>query len=263
MKLEGRRALVTGATGGLGQAIARALSRRGARLVLSGRRRDVLDPLAEELEAETVRCDLSRPDEVDRLVEKSGDVDLLIANAALPASGQIDDFSVEEIDRALAVNLRAPILLAKEFAGRMAERGEGHIVFMSSLSGKSATPGAALYSATKFGIRGFALALRSDLRERGVGVSAVFPGPISEAGMWADTELDLPRLVRLKTPDDVAGAVVDVIERNRPEAAVASLPMRVGATFAGVAPRLAAEVNRRLGGEAIAADTAERQRSKR
>ena len=101
---------------------------------------------------------------------------MLVANAALPASGELDSFTPEEIDRALAVNLRAPIQLARLLIEPLAARRDGHLVFVGSLSGKSAGPHSSLYSATKFGLRGFALSLRQDLAAHGVGVSLVSPG---------------------------------------------------------------------------------------
>ena len=98
-----------------------------------------------------------------------------MANAALPASGPIVDFSPEQIDRALDVNLRAPIQLTRALVPGMVERGAGHVVLVSSLSGKVASIGSSLYSATKFGLRGFASGLREDLHGTGVGVTVVFP----------------------------------------------------------------------------------------
>src|SRR5690349_10593499 len=106
--INGARVLLTGATGGIGQAIARALHERGASLVLTGRRTDVLEPLAAETGGTTLAVDLADRSAVDKLLAEAGDVDVLVANAALPGSGALDDFSVEQIDRVLEVNLRAP-----------------------------------------------------------------------------------------------------------------------------------------------------------
>jgi uncharacterized protein len=264
MQISGSTILLTGATGGIGQAIARALHARGGTLILTGRRLDVLEPLAAELDgSRALAIDLSLPSEIDRLLAESGDIDILVANAALPASGTLDSFTMDEIDRALNVNLRAPIALAHALVPKMTARGRGHLLFMSSLSGKSATPGTGIYNATKFGLRGFASALRADLHGSGVGVSAVFPGFIRDAGMFAEAEVKLPAGVGTSSPEDVARAVVSAIERDRAEVDVAPLTMRAGATFAGVAPELASKVARRLGSESIAKEMEHGQRSKR
>ncbi len=192
MQISGSTVLLTGATGGIGHAIARALAGAGAELILTGRRSDVLEPLAAELGGRALAVDLARDTEVERLAAEAGDVDILVANAALPASGTLSSFSIEQVDRALDVNLRAPIILSHVLTPGMVSRGHGHLVFISSLAGKAATPGTALYNATKFGMRGFAGALRADLRASGVGVSTVFPGFIRNAGMFHEAEVKLP-----------------------------------------------------------------------
>jgi len=256
-------ALVTGASGGIGQEIARALAARGAQVVLTGRRADVLEPLAQELRGRALAIDLAERDAVQRLVEQAGEVELLIANAALPGTGMLDDFTVAEVDRALDVNLRAPVLLAKLLGEQMARRGHGHIVFISSLSGKAASPRGALYSATKFGMRGFALSLREDLKASGVGVSTIFPGFIRDAGMWVNAGASLPKGVGTRSPQDVAAGVVRAIERNRAELDVAPLGLRVGAALAGLAPELSARVSHLLGGTRIAEALAEGHRENR
>jgi len=263
VRLAGRTVLLTGATGGLGGAIARELGARGARLVLTGRRADALGALAEELGARSVLCDHADAAAVDALADEAGSVDVLVANAALPASGPLDSFSVEQLDRALTVNLRAPIVLARRFAPAMAARGEGHLLFVSSLSGKVAAPGTPVYAATKFGLRGFALALREDLRAARVGVSVVSPGFVRDAGMYADAGVRLPPWVGTVTPARVAQATADAIERNRAEVVVAPLSLRLGAAAAGIAPEAAATVQRRLGGHRIARSFARGQQSKR
>ena len=263
MNLGGRTALVTGASGGLGQAIARALVRRGAGVVLTARRVEVLEPLAAELGGRAVASDLSDRASLERLVEDAGPVDVLVANAGIPGSGPIDSFSLDEIDRAIDVNLRAPMLLARLMCEGMAKRGGGQIVFVSSLSGKAGTAGSSVYAATKFGLRGFAQGLREDLRPRGIGVSTVFPGFIRDAGMFHDSGAKLPGYVGTKTPEDVAAAVVSAIERDRSEVDVAPLGLRLGTAFAGLAPEVAARVQRKLGADKVAARIGGGQRDKR
>ncbi len=257
--------LVTGATGGIGQAIARAFAARGARLMLTGRRSDVLEPLAVEVGGRAVVCDLGRREDVDRLAAESlaAEIDVLVANAALPASGEFLELNQEQLDRMLEVNLRAPIALARALAPAMAQRRRGHMVFISSLSGKTASPVSSLYSATKFGLRGFALGVREDMRHYGVGVSLVLPGFIRDAGMFADARVRLPPGVGTRTPEQVAAAVIRAIERNRAEIEVAPLAVRLGASLGGLAPQSAATVNRLLGGDKVASKLATGQRDKR
>jgi short-subunit dehydrogenase len=264
MDLHGRTVLLTGATGGLGRAIARELARRGASLILTGRRAEVLEPLADETGGRAIACDLGEADDVERLLEAVGSgVDVLVANAGLPGSGHLTSFSVEEIDRAIAVNLRAPMVMAARLVEAMAARGAGHLLFVSSLSGLAASGGGSVYSATKFGLRGFAHALREDLRDSGVGVSVVLPGFIRDEGMFHDSRASLPRFVGTRTPEDVATAVAGAIERDRAEVGVAPPGIRAGAAFAGLAPELSARIQRRLGAGRIAREMARGQRDKR
>jgi short-subunit dehydrogenase len=265
VQLEGARALVTGATGGIGNAIARALHERGARVLLSGRRKDALDDLVAGLgeRTEVLVADLAERAGPIELAEAAGAVDVLVANAALPASGRVEDFDPDQIDRALDVNLRAPIQLTRALLPGMLERGHGHVVFVSSLSGKAASPRSGIYSATKFGLRGFAAGLREDVEPKGIGVTVVFPGFVSDAGLYADSGVKLPPWVGTRTPGQVAAAVVRGIERERAEVDVAPLGLRLGTRIAGLAPVTAARVQRRLGSERIADALAEAQREKR
>ena len=261
--LKGKTALLTGATGGIGNAIARALAARGAKVILTGRRVTILEELAEEIGGEATAVDLTDRDAVASLAERAATVDVLVANAALPGSGEITDFSPEQIDRALDVNLRAPIMLARAAAIAMSKRRRGSIVFINSLSGKASAQSTSLYSATKFGLRGFALGLREDLRPHNVGVSLVYPGFIRDAGMFAEAGGTLPKGVGTRRPEDVAAAVIRAIERNKAETDVAPVGLRLGTYFAMVAPGPAMAVSRRMGAAEIASTLTEGQRNKR
>jgi short-subunit dehydrogenase len=250
--LQNARVLLTGATGGIGHAIARALHAKGADLVLTGRRVDVLQPLAEELSATSIAADLADPDDVDRLLDASGRIDVLVANAGLPGAGDLFDFTEDQIDRVIAVNLRAPIVMTRRLAGPMIERGTGHIVLIGSLSGLAASPVTSMYSATKFGLRGFALGFRQDLHGTGVGLSHVLPGFVRDAGMFVESGMHLPRGVRTVSPEAVADAVLKAIARNRPEIVVAPVELRLGAVLGSVAPGLSETVQRLAGAADIA-----------
>jgi uncharacterized protein len=265
VQLAGASALVTGATGGIGGAVARALHDRGARVLLSGRRADALEELRASLgdRVEVFPADLSEREAPARLARAAGAVDVLVANAALPASGRVEDFDPEQIDRAIDVNFRAPVQLTRALLPGMLERGRGHVVLVSSLSGKAASPRSGIYSATKFGLRGFAGGLREDVESRGVGVTVVFPGFVSGAGFFADSGVRLPPWVRTRTPDQVAAAVIRGIESGRAEIDVAPLGLRLGTRIAGLAPVTVARLQRRLGSERIADALADAQRDKR
>ena len=241
MELAGRKALLTGATGGLGRAIALALAERDAQLLLSARDREALEAMAEELPGDRHRvlpADLADPHAVDALVREAGHVDVLVANAGLPGAGWVADFSPEEIARAVRVNLEAPMLMARALYPAMVERGTGHMVFISSLAGKAASPRSAIYNATKFGLRGFALGLRTDLVPKGVGVSLVSPGFIRDAGMFADAGAKSPPGIGTGTSEQVGAAVVRAIERDKVELTVAPLVARFATHVAMASPSI-------------------------
>ena len=263
MELRGAKVLLTGATGGIGQALAVEFADRGGEMVLTGRRADVLEPLAEQVGGRAIPANLADRASVEELLDAAGEVDVLVANAALPATGLVSDYSLDEIDRALEVNLRVPIVMAKLAGARMVARRRGHLVFISSLAGKAASGRASLYNATKFGMRGFAIALREDMRSHNVGVSTVFPGFIRDAGMFADSGATLPRGIGTRTPQDVARATARAVERNLAEVDVAPVGLRLLALIGGAAPTLAAAVQRRVGSDRITQQLAEGQRDKR
>jgi short-subunit dehydrogenase len=263
--LNGARVLLTGASGGIGNAIARALHERGASLAVTGRRVDALEALKAELgdRVDVLEADLAVAADVEALPARAGTVDVLVANAGLPASGVLGSFSPEQIDRALDVNLRAPMQITHALLPGMLERGRGHLVYVSSLAGKVPAAGSSVYSATKFGLRGFGSCLHDELHGTGVGASTVFPGFIRDAGMFADSGVKLPAGVGTKPPEKVAEAVVEAIEKNRAEIDVAPIAVRATGKLAGIAPAAVTAVNRRFGGHDVAEGLAEAQREKR
>ncbi len=264
MDVRGKTVLLTGASTGLGPHIARRLHRDGARFVLSARNEDALRKLADELGgAKVVPADLSRSGEPERLAEKAGDIDVLVSNAGIPATGRLESFSIEELDRALDVNLRAGMVLARLLTPAMVERKSGHVVFMSSIAGHAAVGGETVYHATKFAIRGFGLALREELWGTGVGVSVICPTFVSEAGMWAVTGLKPDPIAGEVTPAQVAEAVRTAIVHNRGEIDVMPLQLRASLKVQALAPGLFTAVARSRGVTKPNDEQDRRQRDKR
>lgn len=152
------------------------------------------------------------------------------------------DHGLDELDRVLDLNLRVPIALARLVGERMVAQGRGHIVFVSSLGGKAVRAGDPLHSATSFGVRGFALALRQEWAPLGVGVSCVNVGPVGEAEVHHGVAL--PAGFRPKSAEDVAGGVVRAIRHDKAEVDVADPVRRAGVVFGQLAPQTAAKLSR-------------------
>ena len=262
-EIAGATALVTGASGGLGAAIARSLHGRGARLVLTGRRAEELEALAGETGGRALVVDLADRAQLASLSAEAAAADVLVLAAALPGTGRLDTWETDQIDRVLDVNLRAPIQLARVAAAAMTERGRGRIVFMSSLSAKSPQPSSSMYCATKFGMRGFALSLRAELHGTGVGVTVINPSFIRDAGMFHDSGVKLPPFLGTKRPEDVTRAVLRAIEKAPAELDVAPASQSVGAAVGGLFPGFGEAFARRFGGGKITDQFAENQASKR
>ncbi len=249
MDLDGKLLLLSGATGGLGQAIAEELAGQGAKLVLSSRREKELKEIAKGLPGgarrhKVIAADLAKKGAPEKLVAAAGKLDGLVANAALPATGRMEELTGADVEKALTVNFDAPILMAHALVPSLIEKGEGHLVFTSSLAGHTASPRSSLYSASKFGLRGFAFGLRNDLAGEGIGVSVVSPGFVREAGMFADSGAAPPPGMGTTTPKKVGRAVRKAIERDRTEIMVAPWRQRRAAKFAAARPALNARIMR-------------------
>ncbi|WP_327281638.1 MULTISPECIES: SDR family NAD(P)-dependent oxidoreductase [unclassified Streptomyces] len=263
MRITGSTVLLTGVTGGIGLTLARTLAAKGAKLVVTGRREDALKAVADELGARAVLADLADAADVARLAAECAGTDILIANAALPSSGDLLDYTPEQIDRSLAVNLRAPIMLARLLAPRMVDAGQGHIALIGSISGKAATKSSSLYNATKFGLRGFALAFRQDLHGTGVGVSLIQPGYVRDAGMFAATGAKTPAGARTVSPVQVARGVIRAVERNQCEVNVAPAELKALVAIAGQFPAFSERVQSRAGVDGTVRSIVEAQRKSR
>jgi NADP-dependent 3-hydroxy acid dehydrogenase YdfG len=208
--LEGRVALVTGASRGIGAATARALAGAGARLVLAARSGDDLARIAAELPGSAaVPTDVRAAPQVERLVaaaEAAGGVDLLVHAAGLGVFAPIVESRVEDWDETLDVNLRAAYLLCRAALPGMLARGRGHVFTIVSIAGERAFPSSAAYCASKFGLLGFTRVLAEEVRRRGVKVTAVVPGAV-DSTFWDRAGGDLPR-ERMLRPEAVAQAIL-------------------------------------------------------
>jgi NAD(P)-dependent dehydrogenase (short-subunit alcohol dehydrogenase family) len=220
--LDGRTALVTGASRGIGAAIAAALDQAGARVALAARTSDALAQVASGLGNEPVvievdLADVSGPARLAAEAEaRLGRVDVLVNNAALGGRMMLRDLSADVIDRMHAVNVRAPLLLVAALAPGMTRRGRGSIISLSSVSGVVGTPHRNVYAATKGAIDAATRALAIELGPHGIRVNSVAPGVV-DTDMWAANKA-IPGVVemveaqtplrRWSTPDDVADVVV-------------------------------------------------------
>jgi short-subunit dehydrogenase len=228
--LKDKRALVTGASRGIGAQIARGLAERGVKLVLTARDLAKLESVAREcaalgVEVRTLAADVSRAEDRERMLAEAGELEILINNAGVEHTRSLTDQSEADVRGQIETNLFAPIDLTRRALPAMLARRSGVIVNISSMSGKGATPFNAVYAATKHGLNGFSSSLGVELHGSGVHVGVVCPGFVSEAGMWANTGLSAPRTMREVSPERVVRAVLRVI-RGESEVLVTPGPMR-------------------------------------
>ena len=269
-ELRGANALLTGAAGGLGRYIARALAAQGVRLAVSGRDLDTLERLCRELResgasAEPVPADLADPDDVADLVEVAGatvgPLDLLVSNAGIELAAAYPQFTDEELASITQVNLIAPMVLTRHALPGMLARGRGHIVVVSSLAGRGGNAYNVPYATTKAGLIGFARSLRAELAEGPVGASVICPGFIARDGMYArfqkDLGLNAPVALRAVKPERVAQAVIEAIADDRPDMLVTGWPMRPLLAIQELAPRLADRIVQATGAARFFAGVAE------
>jgi NAD(P)-dependent dehydrogenase (short-subunit alcohol dehydrogenase family) len=181
--LQGLKALVTGATSGLGRAIAVQLARDGADVTVHGRdaargAQAVEDIQSQGGSAHFVAADLNDPASVTGLAKEVGDIDILVNNAGFAVWGPTETFEIASFDRMFAANVRAPFFLVSAFAPGMVARGTGSIINISSMAGRLGLAGGAAYGATKAAVASFTQAWAAEYSPRGVRVNAVAPGPI-------------------------------------------------------------------------------------
>lgn len=218
--LTDRKALVTGASGGIGGAIARALHAQGATVVLAGTRREALETLAGELGDRThvVTADLSQPDEPDRLIKAAeaalGQIDILVNNAGIIRDGLAMRLRDEDWQAVLEVNLTAGFKLIRAALRGMLRRRHGRIVSITSVVGVAGNPGQANYAASKAAMIGMSKSIAAEVAARGITVNCVAPGMIATAMTDKLTDDQRARMAaaipadRFGAPEDVAASVV-------------------------------------------------------
>ena len=225
--LSGTSALVTGASGGIGGAIARALHARGAEVVVSGTRREALASLAAELgdRVHVITADLADAASVDGLArqaeaEADGGIDILVNNAGVTRDGLLLRMKDADWDQVLTVNLGSGFRLSRALLRGMTRRRWGRIIGISSVVGATGNPGQANYAASKAGMVGFSKALAAEVASRGITVNVVAPGFVRTAMTDALTEAQRAPLLaatpigRLGEPSDVAAAVTYLASRE-------------------------------------------------
>ena len=219
--LSGKTALVTGATGGIGAALARALHARGAHVVLSGTRQAVLDDMAGELQdrVSVAAANLSDPDSVDGLVAAAeaaagAPLDILVANAGITRDGLLMRMKDEDWDAVIRVNLESYFRLSRAAVKGMMKRRYGRIIGITSVVGVMGNPGQTNYAASKAGMIGFSKALAQEVGSRGITVNCIAPGFIESPMTDALNEAQKAQILstiptgRLGTGDEIAAACV-------------------------------------------------------
>ncbi|MEY2475937.1 MAG: hypothetical protein QOG87_1252 [Actinomycetota bacterium] len=228
MKLAGARVLVTGASRGIGESIARELARRGARVALVARSEGPLKELAAEIGGVAYPTDLADAEQVDRLiarVEADGPLDVLVNNAGLDETGWFPSIDPGKLDALLHVNFVVPVTLCRQVLPGMIDRGRGHIVNISSLAGVGPFPGMAQYAATKAGLTHFTAGLRADLKGLPIGTTVVEVGlvptdMVGHVNAYAPTQASFQRFYKLHlladvAKDKVAMDVAEAVEHDR------------------------------------------------
>jgi len=215
--LAGKVAIVTGASRGIGKAISILLAQSGSRVVLAARSEPQLKSVSEEIssqngEALVIPTDLTVDKEMEQLVQQTlkewGSVDILINNAGLGKVAPVIKAKVSDWDETFRVNLRAPMFLSKLVLPTMMERGEGSIINISSVSGKSGQANGSAYSASKFGLIGFTQSLYEEVREYGIRVAAICPGFVDTPLIPQMRRMDRSKMIR---PEDIAQTVLFVL----------------------------------------------------
>jgi short-subunit dehydrogenase len=258
IELRGSTVLVTGASAGIGLAVARRLARAGANLVLAARRVEPLEEAALSLRSTGVKAiavptDVTRLDALEALVDRSirefGTIDVLVNNAGIEAFCAYEELPPDRIAETISVNLTSALLLTRLVIPHMLTAGRGQVVNMASTAGKFGPPFGAVYGTTKAGLINFTQALRAEYRDRGISASVICPGFTEQGGIYdrmcEHSGRRSPFFVGSTTADRVAAAVVRAIEHDKSELIVNWPPLRPITAFAALFPTLGGALIRR------------------
>lgn len=233
MIFKDKTVIITGGSEGVGAATARLFAEAGANLMLVARNKKNLEAVAEALrdktKVEIFAMDVSDADACVDVFKKAefefGRVDVLVNNAGYHARGNVEDVEPAELARVVDVNLRAPIMLSRIALPFLRESGEGVIINVGSLAGRTPIPGAATYASTKAGLRAFTLALAEELRDSDIKVGLVSPGPIATAFIMADMDKvsDITFSQPMSTVEEVAQTILDLCGNNIREKAMPAI----------------------------------------
>lgn len=233
MIFKDKTVIVTGGSEGVGAAAARLFAEAGANLMLVARSRKNLEAIAAELRdksrVEIFPMDVSDAGSCVDLVKKTqfefGRIDVLVNNAGFHARGSVESASAEDLGRTIDVNLRAPIMLTRLVLPHIRDAGGGAIINVASLAGRTPVPGSAAYSASKFGLRAFTFSLAEEIRDSGIKLAVVSPGPISTQFILADIDKtsDLTFSQPMSTAEEVAQAILDLCGNNQRELAMPAI----------------------------------------
>lgn len=275
--MERMNAILTGASRGIGEHIARAFSAKGVNMLLVARSEPELMRVANSLRSDgalvaVAAVDLAEADAAERIVAAAeghfgGPVHVLVNNAAVELQRRFHTLAPEEIETVLRVDLISPIQLTRLLLPKMIEQGYGRIVNISSIAGRVGFPYTEAYAASKDGLIAFSRVIRNDYRERGVSASSVILGAVKEAGIGQRTmdELGLKANPRFMVgPEEVAAAVVRAIEKDKAEQVVMPGPGRLMKALMDLFPGLGAAMNKASGSietMTIVADHREAQRA--
>lgn len=258
--LTGKTAIITGASRGIGQFIAKTLADQNITTILVARSEEGLLKTKKEIESRGGQChilswNLTETQNLKNLIaaaRKFGEIDILVNNAGIENYNNYESVSFLELTSIVNTNLLAPLELARLVLPSMLKRGSGHIVTIASLAGRKGVAYNSIYSASKAGLVMWTDGLRQELEGKGVYISSICPGYISEAGMFYDGHLDAPRLLGTSSPQKVADAVLKALRQGSSELIVNKGPIRPLLALGQMMPNLGDKILKLFGVPALA-----------